>query len=109
MNANASVAIKLRKAGIDRFVKRQSKTCVNAAIDAIKAELSDFENIEVKPTGVKSTASHVSASLMVSAQNGDILSEELGTETQSPAHKVSRLVKDPETRKRIVQQAAKSL
>jgi len=111
MNANANMAdqvrVKLDKFGIDRFVKTKSRRFVGAVMEAAKEELQgrDFE----MKSRVTSTANTVTGSLVVSARNADILSEELGTETTTPAHTVGRLVRDPSVRSKIVRKAARSV
>ena len=109
MNANASVAVRLDKSGFNRFVNSKAKRFVEAAVDAAKDELSDRSDLDVRKSSAKSSANIISAELRVKSRNKNILAEELGTETESPQHTVTRLVKDPAVRNRIVRKAANSL
>ena len=97
----------LNQIGLNRFIQRKAKRFVEAAMDAAKDELSDRRDLDVRVGSPKSSASFVSAELTVKSDN--ILSEELGTENDSPRHTVGRLVKDPAIRSRIVRKAARSL
>ncbi len=99
----------INKSGFDRFVKTKSQRFVSAAIDAAKDELSHRNDLNIKTSTPKSSANIISAELTVKSKSGNILAEELGTETASPAHTVGRLVKDPAIRSRIVRKAARHL
>lgn len=76
-------------------------------MEAARDELSGRSDLDVKLSGVKASANIVSAQM--TARSETILSEELGTELEAPAHTVGRLVKDPSVRNRIMRKAAASL
>jgi len=107
MNANVS-PVALNKSGVERFVKTRGRNLISGVMDAMEDELSGRSDLKIK-TSVKATASLVTGELSVSSDKTYILSEELGTENQSPRETVGRLVKDPSVRTRIVRRAAGKL
>lgn len=109
LNASASVATGLHNGGIDRFIKSKAIRFVEAALDAARDELSNRTDLDVKISNPQVTSTKVTGELRVKSSSQNILSEELGTESSSPAHTVGQLVKDPSVRSRIVRKAAQSL
>ena len=109
MNANASMPVQINKTGIDRFVKLKARNLISGVIDAMEDELSDRRDLELRRTPIQTTAVSVKAGLKVKSRQTDIRKEDIGTETRAPAHTVSRLVKDPDIRARLLRKAARSL
>ena len=99
----------LHKAGITRFVNSKANRFVKAAVDAVKEELSNRDDLEIQITATKRRGSSVSAEVRVTSKKTNILADELGTEHQSPQSSVGKLIRDPSIRGRIISKAAQSL